>query len=112
MLDRRFRSQPNYHLPPSLKATVTQQTVPHSFFFDGEFPSQSRLHSSTSLTLRPLSLAGIIFPSLRDRLILLKDQYDLQTLLDDLLEGVEMHENDILMPSNWELSEGFLRKYW
>ncbi|ORY84074.1 hypothetical protein BCR35DRAFT_303120 [Leucosporidium creatinivorum] len=86
---RNKREQPNYHLPPSLKATVTQQTVPHSFFFD-----------------------GIIFPSLRDRLILLKDQYDLQTLLNDLVDAVDLHENDILIPSNWELSEGFLRKYW
>ncbi|KAK4049464.1 hypothetical protein OIO90_005415 [Microbotryomycetes sp. JL221] len=86
---RNKREQPSYHLPPSLKATVTQQTVPHSQFFD-----------------------GIIFPSLRDRLILLKDQYDLQTLLDDLLDAMQIHDNDILLPSNWELSETFLRKYW
>ncbi|KAM0791533.1 hypothetical protein ACM66B_005982 [Microbotryomycetes sp. NB124-2] len=86
---RNKREQPNYHLPPSLKATVTQQTVPHSTFFD-----------------------GIIFPSLRDRLILLKDQYDLQTLLEDLMEALNIHGNDILQPCNWELSEKFLRKYW
>ncbi|KAM0752842.1 hypothetical protein T439DRAFT_323456 [Meredithblackwellia eburnea MCA 4105] len=86
---RNKREQPQYHLPPSLKATVTQQTVPHSPFFD-----------------------GIIFSSLRDRLILLKDQYDLRTLLNDLVEAVDIHEDDILLPSNWELSESFLRKYW
>ncbi|KAK4046553.1 hypothetical protein OIV83_006005 [Microbotryomycetes sp. JL201] len=58
------------------------------------------------------SETGIIFPSLRDRLILLKDQYDLQTLLEDLMDALDIHGNDILQPCNWELSEKFLKKYW
>lgn len=60
----------------------------------------------------PLLATGIIWSSLRDRLILLKDQYDLHTLLTDLLAAFELHGEDVLMPSNWELGEPFLRKYW
>lgn len=37
--------------------------------------------------------AGIIFSSLRDRLILLLDQYDLQTLLVDLVDAMAIHED-------------------
>lgn len=86
---RNKRVIPNYHLPPSLLATVTQQTVPHSPFFD-----------------------GIIHSTLRDRLILLKDQYELSTLLADLVDGYEIHHDDILMAEAWEVSESFMRKYW
>jgi len=86
---RNKRDNPNYKLPPSLRATITQSSVPHSPFFD-----------------------GIIFSSLRDRLILLKDQYDLATLLGDLIEAFSIHGQDCLVPQNWELSEAFLRKYW
>ncbi|GAA5971920.1 hypothetical protein JCM21900_001321 [Sporobolomyces salmonicolor] len=83
------RENPNYTLPPSLRATVTQQTVPHPPFFD-----------------------GIIFASLRDRLILLKDQYPLAELTRDLVDSLDIHGNDILQSENWEVSEHFLRKYW
>ena len=86
---RNKRDNPNYKLPPSLRATITQSSVPHSPFFD-----------------------GIVFASLRDRLILLKDQYDLATLLGDLIEAPTIHGEDCLVPQNWELSEAFLRKYW
>lgn len=59
-----------------------------------------------------LSRAGIIFPSLRDRLILLKDQYNISTLLKDLVLAFDLHGDDVLIPANWELNEHFLRKYW
>lgn len=44
-------TNPSYHLPPALRATVVQETIPHSPLLD-----------------------GIIIPSLRDRLILSQDQ--------------------------------------
>lgn len=51
------------------------------------FPPSNALGRST------LILTGIIFSSLRDRLILLKDQYDLQTLLMDLVDASAIHED-------------------
>lgn len=133
---RNKRSSPAYHLPPSLRATVTQQTVPHSPFFDGAFA----LSCSSSFFLPWCSslhyvLSGIIFASLRDRLILLKDQfvfpfdsssphrfsrsarqplpshhltsyssllsrYDLRTLLNDLVDAVNIHEGAGQLPSS------------
>ncbi|GAA6038203.1 hypothetical protein JCM8097_005792 [Rhodosporidiobolus ruineniae] len=83
------RDNPNYNLPPSLRLTVTQQTVPHHPFFD-----------------------GIIFSSLRDRLILLKDQLTIEELISDLSRAVNIHGQDLLNPQAWEISEEFLRKYW
>ena len=83
------RSDPDYILPPSLKATPTQTLVPHNAIFD-----------------------GIIFPSLRDRLILLKDQYPLEELTRDLLQAIRIHGNDLLLAENWEVSIEFLKKYW
>ncbi|GAA5986034.1 hypothetical protein JCM5350_005507 [Sporobolomyces pararoseus] len=83
------REHPEYNLPPSLKATPTQTLVPHSPIFD-----------------------GIIFPSLRDRLILLKDQYPLEELTKDLIQAIRIHGNDLLLAENWEVEETFLRKYW
>lgn len=46
-----FRMNHEYHLPPSLRPTVVQRTVPHEHAID-----------------------GICFPSLRDRMILLRGQ--------------------------------------
>ncbi|GAA5894245.1 uncharacterized protein JCM6883_003760 [Sporobolomyces salmoneus] len=83
------REHPDYILPPSLRATPTQLLVPHNAIFD-----------------------GIIFPSLRDRLILLKDQYPLEELTKDLVQAIRIHGNDLLQAENWELSLDFLRKYW
>ncbi|GAA5882472.1 hypothetical protein JCM16303_001750 [Sporobolomyces ruberrimus] len=83
------REHPDYILPPSLKATPTQTLVPHSPIFD-----------------------GIIFPSMRDRLILLKDQYPLVELTKDLIGAITIHGNDLLSQENWELSKHFLQKYW
>jgi hypothetical protein len=91
LIDRLLNTDidPDYTLPPSLKATPTQTLVPHSAIFD-----------------------GIIFPSLRDRLILLKDQYPLEELTKDLVGGLSIHGNDLLLAENWEVDESFLRKYW
>lgn len=83
------RSNPSYHLPPALNATVLQKSIPHDTFFD-----------------------GVIFASLRDRLILCKDQYNIAVFLTDYTDGLLIHDNDILQPENWELKENFLTKYW
>ncbi|BGP32236.1 hypothetical protein JCM10296v2_004017 [Rhodotorula toruloides] len=83
------RDNPAYTLPPSLTLTSLQRSVPHPPFFD-----------------------GIIWPSLRDRLILLKDQFALPTLIEDFCNGVSVNGDDSLAPEAWELSEEFIRKYW
>lgn len=83
------RDNPAYTLPPSLTLTNLQRSVPHPPFFD-----------------------GIIWPSLRDRLILLKDQFALPTLIEDFCNGVSVNGDDSLAPEAWELSEDFVRKYW
>ncbi|GAA6059056.1 hypothetical protein JCM10212_001281 [Sporobolomyces blumeae] len=86
---QRKREHPEYNLPPSLRSTSVQNLVPHNAVFD-----------------------GIIFPSLRDRLILLKDQYSLSELTDNLYKSLRVHGNDCLLAENWELSADFLKKYW
>ncbi|SCZ88758.1 BZ3500_MvSof-1268-A1-R1_Chr2-1g04618 [Microbotryum saponariae] len=82
---------PSYHLPPALRATEIQQSIPHPPWVD-----------------------GIIFSSLRDRVILLpKGRCDLPVLWNDIMDHVECHENsDCLSPANWEISEHFMKKYW
>ncbi|GAA5819952.1 hypothetical protein JCM11251_005423 [Rhodosporidiobolus azoricus] len=86
---RNKHDNPNYHLPPSLRMSAVQQTVPHHPFFD-----------------------GIIFSSMRDRLILLKDQYSVDELIQDFTVAIQIHGDDLLSPDAWELSETFLKKYW
>lgn len=49
-----FRINHEYMLPPSLRPTPVQQTIPHEHAID-----------------------GILFPSVRDRMILLRGRYDL-----------------------------------
>lgn len=49
-----FRLNHAYHLPPSLTPTVVQRTIPHEHSID-----------------------GIIFPSMRDRMIMFRGRYDL-----------------------------------
>ncbi|SCV71857.1 BQ2448_4551 [Microbotryum intermedium] len=73
----------SYHLPPALRATDIQQSISHPAWVD-----------------------AIIFPSLRDRVILLpKDRCDLRTLWSDLMDHVD------LSIANWEISEDFMKKY-
>ncbi|GAA5886098.1 hypothetical protein JCM6882_004264 [Rhodosporidiobolus microsporus] len=86
---RNKRENPNYHLPPSLRMSTVQQTVPHPPFLD-----------------------GIIFSSLRDRLILLKDNLSVDELVGDLALTLRIHRDDVLTPEAWELDEKFLKKYW
>ncbi|KDE08823.1 hypothetical protein MVLG_00928 [Microbotryum lychnidis-dioicae p1A1 Lamole] len=81
----------SYHLPSALRATEIQQSIPHPPWID-----------------------GIIFSSLRDRVILLpKGRCDLSVLWSDIMDHVECHENsDCLSPANWEISQHFMKKYW
>lgn len=42
----------------------------------------------------------------------MKDQYNINALLQDLVSAFNLHGDDVLIPANWELNEPFLRKYW
>lgn len=63
-------ANPSYALPPSLAPTTLQFMTPHDSRID-----------------------GIIWPSLRDRLITNVD-YDLNNVLPDLLEAINVHMGD------------------
>ena len=79
---------------------------------------------------------GVIYPEVRDRMILLKgdtlvhsivltvnlsvsnarpltvtDQYDLAQCLTDFLRMVIIHGDDVLAHTNWEVGEQWLRTY-
>ena len=86
------RENPLYALPPALRWTPIQEQIVHDPMYD-----------------------AIPFSSLRDRLILCKDQHDVVTLFRDFGEACTLHTReggDVLDPRNWELSEPFLRKYY
>jgi len=53
----------------------------------------------------------VLHPELRDRMILLRDKYDLVDLLVEMRSAVTIHGDDVLAHQNWELSEAFVRKF-
>ncbi|EIW66639.1 hypothetical protein TREMEDRAFT_34871, partial [Tremella mesenterica DSM 1558] len=83
-----FRVNHSYHLPPSLQPTVVQRTVAHEHFID-----------------------GIIFPSIRDRMILLRGRYDMVEAFYSILSQFVLHGQDPLDHRNWEISEKFLNDF-
>nr|ODO02477.1 hypothetical protein L204_01213 [Cryptococcus depauperatus CBS 7855] len=83
-----FRMNNEYHLPPSLCPTVIQRTVPHEHAID-----------------------GICFPSMRDRMILLRGRYDLVEVFHALLSELSLHGEDVLDERSYEVSEKFIHDY-
>ncbi|WVW80021.1 hypothetical protein I302_101994 [Kwoniella bestiolae CBS 10118] len=83
-----FRMNHEYHLPPSLRPTVVQRTIPHEHAID-----------------------GIIFPSIRDRMILLRGRYDLVEVFRTMMTEFELHGEDVLDHHNYEISERFIENY-
>ncbi|KAG8719399.1 hypothetical protein FRC08_002942 [Ceratobasidium sp. 394] len=83
-----YRRNENYHLPPSLRPTLTQRTVQHNGVID-----------------------GLIFPTMRDRAILLSGRFDLAECFADLMRAVIIHGDDVLAHSNWELSLSWMKRY-
>ena len=88
-------SQPLRHtLPPTLRPTPVQRTVPHHPWID----------------LCPL-------PSVRDTMLYKKESYDEDELCHDLFGGVQGQVGLFIWgeawdPTAYELSEAALRKYW
>ncbi|QRV91499.1 bZIP transcription factor [Ceratobasidium sp. AG-Ba] len=83
-----YRRNESYHLPPSLRPTLTQRTVQHNGVID-----------------------GLIFPTMRDRAILLSGRFDLAECFADLMRAVIIHGEDVLAHSNWELSLSWMKRY-
>ncbi|KAK8861477.1 hypothetical protein IAR55_002298 [Kwoniella newhampshirensis] len=83
-----FRLNHEYHLPPSLRPTVVQRTVPHEHAID-----------------------GIVFPTVRDRMILLRGRYDLVEVFHAILSEFSLHGEDVLDHRSYEVSEKFIRNY-
>jgi len=85
---RNKRQNPDYHLPPALQPTPLQLKQSHDRLID-----------------------GMIWPNVRERLINMQDRFDTKLVLGDMLDHLEIHREDVLDQSNWELKEPFLRKY-
>ncbi|KAL7409012.1 hypothetical protein BDY24DRAFT_404702 [Mrakia frigida] len=83
-----YRQNPAYHLPPSLVPTMLQRTVPHDHLID-----------------------GVVFSSLRDQMIVMRDQFDLGSALHLLFTNYNIHGEDVLSPDAWEISEEWLRAF-
>ncbi|CAE6411387.1 unnamed protein product [Rhizoctonia solani] len=83
-----YRRSDNYHLPPSLRPTLTQRTVQHNGVID-----------------------GLIFPTMRDRAILLSGRFDLADCFADLMRAVAIHGDDVLAHANWEISLNWMKRY-
>ncbi|ORX33644.1 hypothetical protein BD324DRAFT_639017 [Kockovaella imperatae] len=83
-----YRLNHSYVLPPSLTPTPIQRTIPHEYVID-----------------------GMIYPTLRDRMILLRGQYDLVSALTDIVLQTRVHGDDVLNHEYWEIGEEWLRKY-
>ncbi|OJA20885.1 hypothetical protein AZE42_00882 [Rhizopogon vesiculosus] len=83
-----FMRNSAYCLPSSLRPTLVQRTINHESVID-----------------------RIIYPELRDRMILLRGQLLLADCLFDYKKAIKLHGDDVLAHHNWELSEWWLRKY-
>ncbi|KAG1816850.1 uncharacterized protein BJ212DRAFT_1353644, partial [Suillus subaureus] len=81
-----FMRNSAYILPASLRPTLVQS------------PSQSVIDR-------------IIYPELRDRIILLRGQFSLADCFFDYSKAIKVYEDDVLSHHNWELAEWWLRKY-
>ncbi|KAH7887920.1 hypothetical protein F5I97DRAFT_921257 [Phlebopus sp. FC_14] len=77
-----------YCLPSSLRPSVVQRTINHESVID-----------------------RIVYPDLRDRIILLRGRFSLADCIFDYKKAVKLHGDDVLAHSNWELAEWWLRKY-
>ncbi|GLB33631.1 putative protein with domain of unknown function (DUF3425) [Lyophyllum shimeji] len=83
-----YKRNNQYCLPASLRPTIVQRTIPHESVID-----------------------GILHAELRDRMILLRNRYDLVECLIDFKRSVTIHGDDVLAHTNWEIGEKFLRQY-
>ncbi|WVQ94504.1 hypothetical protein IAU59_001583 [Kwoniella sp. CBS 9459] len=83
-----FRLNPEYRLPPALRPTGVQRTVPHEHAID-----------------------GIIFPTVRERMIILRGRYDLVEVFHSMMNEFAIHGDDILDYNNYEVSEKFIEDY-
>ncbi|ORY29518.1 hypothetical protein BCR39DRAFT_531931 [Naematelia encephala] len=83
-----FRVNHSYSLPLSLRPTRVQRTIPHEHAID-----------------------GFIFPSIRDRMILLRGRYDLVEAFHGMLNEYTIHGQDVLDHNNWEISEKWLQDF-
>ncbi|KAG1820364.1 uncharacterized protein BJ212DRAFT_1339678 [Suillus subaureus] len=77
-----FMRNSAYCLPPSLRPTLVQSVIDR-----------------------------LIYPELRDRIILLRGQISLADCLFDYKKAIKLHGDDVLAQHNWELAEWWLRKY-
>ncbi|KDR83541.1 hypothetical protein GALMADRAFT_235749 [Galerina marginata CBS 339.88] len=83
-----YKRNSSYCLPASLRPTVVQRTIPHESVID-----------------------RVLHPELRDRMILLRQRFELVDCLVDHRQSVTIHGDDVLAHSNWEMGENFIRKY-
>ncbi|KAI0637810.1 hypothetical protein C8Q77DRAFT_1047586 [Trametes polyzona] len=83
-----YKRNNNYCLPSSLRPTLVQRTIPHESVID-----------------------GVLHPELRDRMILLRDRFNLVDCLHDYRYAVTIHGDDVLAHNNWEIAESWLQRY-
>ncbi|KAF9484001.1 hypothetical protein BDN70DRAFT_873144 [Pholiota conissans] len=83
-----YKRNSSYCLPASLRPTIVQRTIPHESVVD-----------------------VVLHPELRDRMILLRQRFELADCMMDLRQSVIIHGDDVLAHSNWEVGEKFIRKY-
>lgn len=83
-----YKKDSSYNLPACLRPTVFQRTVPHDNFID-----------------------GIVWPHLRDKLIVNKGTFDLADCLHELLSNTIIHSDDPIDTDAWEVGEGWFVKY-
>ncbi|CEP14258.1 hypothetical protein [Parasitella parasitica] len=76
-------------IPFAIQPTLLQLTIPHDPRID----------------LVPT-------PHMRDRMILYRDQFDLDDCFRCLLSGSVFHGGDPAIAGNWQLPEEFFKKYW
>ncbi|KAI0676867.1 hypothetical protein C8Q78DRAFT_50817 [Trametes maxima] len=83
-----YKRNNNYCLPSSLRPTLVQRTIPHESIID-----------------------GVLHPELRDRMILLRERFNLVDCLHDYRLAVTIHGDDVLAHVNWEIGESWLSRY-
>jgi hypothetical protein len=57
------------------------------------------------------AIDGVLFPSLRDRMVLLRGKYDLVEAFHGYITEFSLHGDDALDHRNWEASEKWLTQF-
>ncbi|KAG8907228.1 hypothetical protein FRB99_005052 [Tulasnella sp. 403] len=112
----RSANNPSTNLPPISNLPVSSSTArgdgssTNDALFNDEIVS---LEDETLMRKNEAEqvIDSVPFPELRDRLILLKDRYELPAVLHSMFLNCTIHGDDVLQHTNWEIHKPWMERY-